>query len=191
MSAPGPRAAEPSEMDVLVQVLTAAFHDDPVDRWIFPDAGRRREAHPVFFSVLLEAAFDGGRVDVSDDLTALVLWLPGGDEALLDGFAALKASEQDRLEVVFELLGERAPARPGYWQAQFAAVRPDRQREGLGGRLFRYGLDRYDAAGAPTYLVSSSAGSARLYRRLGYRDLGEAFRLPGGSAMRPMWRDPC
>ncbi|GAA4554005.1 GNAT family N-acetyltransferase [Amycolatopsis samaneae] len=190
MSEPGFRPAEPSEVDTLVEVLTAAFHDDPVDRWIFPDPGRRRRAHPTFYAVLAEAAFAGGRIDVSDDLAALVLWLPGGDEGLLDGFAALEESEQDRLEAVFALLGEHIPARPGYWQAQFAAVRPDRQRQGLGGGLFRYGLDRHDAAGSPTYLVASSPGSARLYRRLGYRELGAAFRLPGGSPLRPMWRDP-
>ena len=67
------------------------------------------------------------------------------------------------------MMTERAPSEPPHWHAQFLGVLPGRQRQGLGGRLFRYGLEISDADGLPTYLEASTPENARLYRRLGFR----------------------
>ncbi|WIY06786.1 GNAT family N-acetyltransferase [Amycolatopsis mongoliensis] len=183
------RAADPSEVDAVAGILVEAFQDDPVSRWVFPDAERRRAvSHPAFFGALLGAGFATGHVDVTADLTAAVIWLPaseGDDEPVV----GLDRAEADRLGVLLGLMAGLEPPGP-LWHAQFVGVRPGHQGRGIGGRLLRHGLDRADAEGVPTYLKAGSPDSTRLYRRLGFRDHGPAFRPPGGPPMQPMRRAP-
>lgn len=181
------RAAVPAERDAVLTILVAAFQDDPMSRWVFPDASRRRSvSHPAFFGALLDAGFEAGHVDVTEDHTAAVIWLPaGGDD---DGpIPGLDAAETDRLGVLLDLMAAREPAGP-LWHAQFIGVLPGLQGRGIGERLLRHGLDRADAGGVPTYLEASSPDSTRLYRRLGFADHGPAFHPPGGPPMQPMRR---
>ncbi|RSM52892.1 GNAT family N-acetyltransferase [Amycolatopsis sp. WAC 01376] len=183
------RAVEPSEMDIVVDVLSEAFHDDPVSVWVFPGDERRAVALPIFHrAVLLGTLAAGGHVDVTGDLSAAVLWSPGGEEDMDgDTFAGLTGEELGRLATLFELMTERAPGGE-YHHAQFVGVRKSAQRQGIGARVLKHGLDRYGAV--PAYLEASSPESAKLYRRLGFRDHGPAFAAEGGPPMLPMWREP-
>lgn len=182
------RAVRPSEVDTVLGILVEAFQDDPMSGWVFPDAERRRTvSHPAFFGAILEAGFAAGHVDVTEDHTAAVIWLPpGGDDEPIPG---LDAAETGRLGVLLGLMAAVEPAGP-LWHAQFIGVRPGLQGRGIGGRLLHHGLDRADAEGVPTYLEASSPDSTRLYRRLGFRDHGPAFHPPGGPPMQPMRRAP-
>ncbi|WP_410585302.1 GNAT family N-acetyltransferase [Amycolatopsis sp. lyj-108] len=183
------RTAEPSEMDTVVDVLSEAFHDDPVSVWVFPGDERRAVALPIFHrAVLLGTLAAGGHIDVTGDLSAAVLWSPSGEEDMDgDAFAGLTGEELGRLATLFELMTEHAPGGE-YHHAQFVGVRKSAQRQGIGARLLKHGLDRYGAV--PAYLEASSSESAKLYRRLGFRDHGPAFAAEGGPPMLPMWREP-
>ncbi len=186
------RAAEESEMDTVVDVLTEAFHDDPFSVWSFPGEERRAVALPIFYRAIVRGTrAAGGDVDVTGDLSAAVLWTPGGAEGEPDSgdFAGLADEELVRLGALFALMTEHAPG-GAYHHAQFIGVRKSAQRRGVGARLLRHGLDRCSAAGMPAYLEASSPESAKLYRRLGFRDHGAAFAVGDGPPMRPMWRDP-
>ncbi|MBB5855910.1 GNAT family N-acetyltransferase [Amycolatopsis umgeniensis] len=183
------RAAGPSEMDTVVDVLSEAFHEDPVSVWVFPDDGRRAVALPIFHRAIARGALAaGGHIDVTGDLSGAVLWTPAGAEDM-DGeaFAGLSREELGRLAALFELMEEHAPGGE-YHHAQFIGVRENAQRQGIGARLLRYGLDRNGTV--PAYLEASSPESAKLYRRLGFRDHGRVFAVDGGPPMLPMWRDP-
>ncbi|MFI6308273.1 GNAT family N-acetyltransferase [Amycolatopsis thailandensis] len=183
------RSAELSEMDIVVDVLTEAFHEDPVSVWVFPDVERRPVALSIFHRAIVRGTLAAdGNVDVTDDLSAAVLWTPSGEEDVDgDAFAGLTGEELGRLAALFELMTERAPAGE-YRHAQFIGVRKSAQRQGIGGWLLRHGLDRNGAV--PAYLEASSPMSAKLYRRLGFRDHGPAFAVAGGPPMQPMWREP-
>ncbi|OXM44184.1 GNAT family N-acetyltransferase [Amycolatopsis alba] len=183
------RAAEPSELDTVVDVLTEAFHDDPVSVWVFPGAGRRAVALSIFHRAMVRGTLSaGGHVDVTDDLSGAVLWTPGGEEDVDgDAFTGLTGEEIGRLAALFELMTGHAPG-GDHHHAQFIGVRRSAQRQGIGARLMRHGLDRNGAV--PAYLEASSPESAKLYRRLGFRDHGPAFAVEGGPPMRPMWREP-
>ncbi|MFJ8913272.1 GNAT family N-acetyltransferase [Amycolatopsis sp. NPDC102389] len=183
------RAAQPSEMDTVVEVLAEAFQNDPVSRWVFPGDERRAVAQPIFHRAVLTGTLAaGGHVDVTDDLSGAVLWTPGGeDDVDGDAFAGLTGEEIGRLSALFELMTEHAPGGE-YHHAQFIGVRENARRQGIGARLLKHGLDRYGAV--PAYLEASSPESAKLYRRLGFRDHGPAFAAEGGPPMLPMWREP-
>ncbi|MFC3454459.1 GNAT family N-acetyltransferase [Amycolatopsis speibonae] len=183
------RAAEPSELDIVADVLTEAFHADPVSVWVFPDDERRAAGLSIFHRAIVRGTLAaGGHVDVTGDLSAAVLWTPGGEEDTdEDAFAGLRREELGRLAALFELMTERAPGGE-YHHAQFIGVRERAQRQGIGARLLRHGLDRNGAV--PAYLEASSAESAKLYRRLGFREHGPAFAVEGGPPMWPLWRAP-
>lgn len=183
------RPARPSEMDTVVDVLAEAFHDDPVSAWVFPAGERRAVAQRIFHRAVLRGTLAaGGHVDVTGDLSAAVLWTPAGEEDPDgDAFTGLTGEEVGRLTALFEMMTEHAPGGE-YHHAQFVGVRKNAQRRGIGARLLKHGLDRYGAV--PAYLEASSAESAKLYRRLGFRDHGPAFAVEGGPPMRPMWREP-
>jgi ribosomal protein S18 acetylase RimI-like enzyme len=190
------RTALPAESELVAEILCAAFQDDPISTWLFPDHARRRTgANPAFFATIVEHALAAGRIDITADEDAVLVWTPGAaepDDDDDDGhpIPGLDMDEMARLGVLFGLMTRHAPTGE-YEHAEFLAVRPQRQGAGVGGELFRHGLERYDTAGVPTYLEASSPRNAKLYRRLGFRDHGEGFHLPGGGPpMQPMWRDP-
>ncbi|GAB3739744.1 GNAT family N-acetyltransferase [Amycolatopsis oliviviridis] len=183
------RSARPSEMDTVADVLTEAFHEDPVSAWVFPGEERRPAALTIFHRAIVRGTLAaGGHVDVTDDLSAAVLWTPSGEEDTDDdAFAGLTGEEIGRLAAVFESMTEHAPGGE-YHHALFIGVRRSAQRQGIGARLMRHGLDRNGAV--PAYLEASGPESAKLYRRLGFRDHGPAFAVEGGPPMLPMWREP-
>lgn len=195
MDSYGIRAADPSEVDEIAEVLALAFQDDPVSSWVFPGAERRRLIQPAFFTAFTRLAFDsGGEVYRTEDFSAAMLWLPGGEDESGDDmaarFAALDDAELARFLALAEVMAAGSPPRSDYLHAQFLGVLPGNQRAGIGAAVFRYRLDSLDAEGTPSYLEASSLTSARLYRRLGYEHLGEPFSVEGGPSMWPMWRDP-
>jgi GNAT superfamily N-acetyltransferase len=63
------------------------------------------------------------------------------------------------------------------------AVSPDRQRQGLGGRLMAEALGRADAAEVPAYLWTGNPDNLPYYRSHGFDVIGEAV-IPGGA---PNW----
>jgi GNAT superfamily N-acetyltransferase len=191
----GVRRAKSSEMDGVAELLSLAFMEDPVSRWIFPGPDRRRRAHPEFFGAFAGYAFDRGEVWVTEDFTGATLWFPEGGEpededALLARFVALDEDERARFCALSEVMGVNIPTRPRFLHVQFVGVLPKHQGTGVGGALLRHRLEHLDAEGIPSYLEASSPDSARLYRRLGFKDLGKPFAAPGAPSMWPMWRDP-
>lgn len=188
------RRATPSEVDTVVGVLTAAFQDDPVSSWVFPDPQRRPVAHRLFFKAFTAAALQDGEVYLSggDIAAALLFWTDGGEseDEFMARFAALRDDELERFAAVAELMsGQWADTVP-HLHRQFLGVLPGHQNSGLGKAIVRDRLTGLDAEGIPCSLECSSATSARLYRRLGFVDHGEPFSVPGAPPMYPLWRDP-
>jgi ribosomal protein S18 acetylase RimI-like enzyme len=192
----GVRRAKSSEVDGVAELLSLAFMEDPVSCWVFPEEKRRRRAHPEFFGAFAGYAFDRGEVWVTEGFTGAVLWFPGGGEelededALLARFPALYEGERTRFSALMQAMGANIPTEPEFLHAQFVGVLPKRQRAGIGGALLRHRLEHLDAEGIPSYLEASSPTSARLYRRLGFKDVGQPFAAPGAPPMWPMWHEP-
>jgi ribosomal protein S18 acetylase RimI-like enzyme len=167
-----------------VRVLTAAFADDPVARWLLPadpgDAGR-------VFGPLVQIAALHRELAVAADGTAAAVWLPraagppaAGEEPLPDELA--------RLRTFLELTEARHPAGEGHLHLVFLGVLPAAQGRGVGGALLRARLARADADGVPAYLEASTPRSRALYERHGFRDTGDPILLPDGPPLWPMWR---
>jgi GNAT superfamily N-acetyltransferase len=180
----GVRAAKSSEMDGVAELLSLAFTDDPVSRWIFPGEKRRRQVHPEFFGAFAGFAFDHGEVCVTSDFSAAVLWIPGGGRDLLDRFAALTGDERKRFDALAEVREANEPSSP-HLQAQWLGVLPRRRGAGIGRALLR---QRLETLKVPVYVEASSVAGAALCRGLGFVEAGVAFGAEGGPTVVPMLR---
>ena len=180
----------------LVDALTGAFFDDPVFRWMLPDADRRQRALPPVFALFTEYIQRRDETYVTAEGGAAALWVPPGghavepDEAEQFGARLESAAGIDapRLFEVMELLDEHHPDGSFYFLNLLAVV-PERQGQGLGSALLAHTLDRCDREGVPAYLDATSEDNRRLYERHGF-EAGAPYAPAGGPPLYPMWRDP-
>ncbi|MDT7723478.1 MAG: hypothetical protein QOI21_54 [Actinomycetota bacterium] len=179
----GVRAAKSSEMDGVAELLSLAFMEDPVSRWIFPDEKRRRQVHPEFFGAFAGFAFDHGQVCVTGDFSGALLWIPGGRRDLVDRFATLTGNERERFDALAEVREANEPSSP-HLQAQWLGVLPRRRGEGIGRALLRQRLERLEV---PVYVEASSVPGEALCRGLGF-ETGMAFGVDGGPELVPRVR---
>ncbi|WP_031083117.1 GNAT family N-acetyltransferase [Streptomyces sp. NRRL WC-3549] len=190
------RQADGRDRGQVVEILEAAFHDDPVSSWVFPDEEHRRAVHGKFLGVFADIALSEGRVDLLEDGTAAALWLsvPAGAPEEEDETPALMRRTADpdneRAELVGRMTGAVHPHDRAHAYLLMIGVRPERQGEGLGRVLIDGVLERCDREGLPAYLEASSERSRGLYERIGFTCLGRAVELPDGPSMWPMWREP-
>ncbi|MEV4973859.1 hypothetical protein [Streptomyces scopuliridis] len=192
------RTARP-DADELAALLAEAFHDDPLTRWIVPDARRRAELLPGLFRVFVDVSHDYGGVSVSPCGDAVMLFLPPGaseevdarGDELADRFAAALGDHAEALATIVRLQAEHHPAGPAHYYASFAGVRASRRRHGLLSGLLRELVERADREGYGAYVEASSPGGEAVSRRLGFVPCGDAISLPdNGPSLRPLWRDP-
>ncbi|TDE56714.1 N-acetyltransferase [Nonomuraea mesophila] len=178
-------AAGDAEERAAVRVLTAAFADDAVIRWLNPQVSAR-----MFAFVVAESAAAGG-LEVQDE-TAAAVWLPWSAGGSTPGPATSGPPPElpVRLRQYVELTAARHPSDHDHLYLQFLGVHPACQGKGAGSALLARGLARADAAGLPAYLEASGQANQRLYERHGFVPHGDPILLPDGPAVRPMWREP-
>lgn len=157
-------------MDVTPAIATivAAFADDPVERWLYPEEAEYLEHFPRF----VEAFAGAGTVSAVEDFAAVSIWLPPGGEPDGDAIGAVYAETVDpaKHEDTFAVAEQMDDAHPrfAHWYLPWLAVRPERQGAGLGGALLREGLERVDADGLPAYLETPNPRTIPLYERHGF-----------------------
>lgn len=192
----GIRKATSADRTTLATTITAAFFDDPVCRWLFPDDDRRREVLEPMFRVYLDAYLPHGETYLTADGTGAAVWLPPdtqlltdeGEEAFVAALVAIAGSDVERLFKVNDIFTIYHPTVPHYY-LQFLAVAPGLQSRGIGSALLREGLERSDAEGTPVYFESTSPRNRALYERHGFV-CQQVFSLPdGGPQLSCMWRD--
>ena len=185
-------AARPEHAPRLVADLHAAFMDDPVLSWVFPDEAKRRRYGHRYFEMQARRLLPGGLVWQADGGGAL--WAGAGRwrESPLEGLrlaaATLGGIGLRGARVGRGLLGveSRHPREPHLYLAA-VGVRPERQGQGLGSALLEPGLSEADRLGLPAYLESSNVRNVPLYERHGF-EVTEEVRLPQGPPVWLMWR---
>ena len=201
MNSVAARPATRADIGALSVALGRAFFDDPVMRWMLPDADlRRRKLHRLFAPLTRYHHLSRGGVEVAPDgagIGGAALWDPPGqwqtsrvDElrAMPGLLLAFGASLRRGLEVS-ELMKAAHPEEP-HWYLAVIGSDPAVRGKGFGQALMRSRLDRCDAEHAPAYLESSNPDNVPYYERFGFEVTGE-IKLPnGGPSLVPMWRQP-
>jgi GNAT superfamily N-acetyltransferase len=192
--------ATAADVPAVARVLTDAFADDPVQRWVFepatdPDAGRA-----ALFAVMAEDYFWLGHLHVVVDeggLAGAALWAPPDRDALHgsgldDLIGRLRPHLGDQLEARLGELArahEHRPAEPHLYLG-ILGVAPGRQSKGHGAALLAPTLAACDRMGLLAHLESSNERNLPFYERHGF-EVVDAYRCGGdGPPMTIMSRRP-
>ncbi|MFD7549319.1 GNAT family N-acetyltransferase [Streptomyces sp. NPDC059578] len=194
----GIRTAGATDRETVLDLLDRGFRGDPVSQWVFAAEGDFHRKHRLMMGGILDIVLEAGRVDLTEDGSAVALWLSmpeGGHEDPdgVDGPALMREAVDpgnERIEQVGRLTERLHPTHAAHEYLWMIAVDPDRRSQGLGTTLIRPVLERCDRAGTAAYLEASNARSRDLYRRLGFEVREPVLELPDGPTMWPMWREP-
>ncbi|MFK0016008.1 GNAT family N-acetyltransferase [Streptomyces sp. NPDC091027] len=179
-----PRTATTDDAEPVGRILAAAFDDDPMMRWFFPDAATRAEGLRRYFTTLFTRQYvRHGVCEHTGAATSFWVSPEGRDKAVPDAETVRELQDilGDRAAAfreAVEAAAEHSPAEP-HWYLAVIGADPAARGQGHGAALLRSGLARADAAGLPVYLESSKPDNLPFYEHFGFTVLGEA-RLPGG-----------
>ena len=188
------RVATAADLDDLTALFTAAFENDPVWSWAFPDSRDLAQ----WWRFLVGSALRYPNVWVYGDCAAASVWIPPGGSELTEEEdqrveSLLTRLVGPRVAAVMELL-ERFEAshpqeRPHYYLS-LLGIRPDHRGQGLGMGLLADNLALIDVEQVPTFLESSNPRNNPRYERLGYGRVGEFTTPDGEHPLATMWREP-
>ncbi|MEO3978728.1 GNAT family N-acetyltransferase [Streptomyces sp. CAU 1734] len=179
-----PKRAEIVDAEPVSRTLAAAFDDDPMTRWFFPDDATRPASLIRYFTTLFTRQYGLHGVCERTDAAASFWVSPEGrDKAVPDAetIAELTDILGERAPLfrdAVELAAKHSPTEP-HWYLAVIGADPAAQGRGHGSALLRSGLAKADAAGLPVYLESSKPANIPVYEHFGFTVLGEV-ELPGG-----------
>lgn len=175
----------------LAELLADAFDDDPMQRWLFPNPGRRRRQLVRFYERDLRYRLEGRCIIDVDATLGVAFWHPPGDQATVPVRAALHLATSF-VDVAFQhpvaalrTLTEVARARPAepHWYLSHLAVAPGAQGNGIGGRLLDGGIRRAERDAVGVYLETANSANLPFYTAHGFAEVRTVARLPAP----PVW----
>lgn len=186
-----------------VVVLTRAFHDDPGIVWMLPNEGQRRRLLYYNFRNVISHGMRAGLVHTTPgSVEGVAMWLPPErpTATLLDavrmGFFSLPLKATPLQVVRFaammalfdKLHHQDAPKR--HWYLNVLGVDPERQGQGVGGRLIAPVLEEADRERLPCYVETGKEINVTFYRKHGFEVLRQGNLPLGGPRWWTMLREP-
>ncbi len=178
MSVPSFSPLNEGEQAGAFATLVSAFTEDPVERWLYPDAQQYLTHFPKFLAAFGGKAFDEQTVWSLDDFSAVALWLPPG--AVPDGdvitTVLTESVAPQKHDDMFSVLEQMDAAHPKYphWYLPWFGVDAALQGRGRGGQLLKSCLRIVDASRLPAYLETPNPRNISFYERHGFEVKGEA-----------------
>ena len=185
--------ANRSEESRIASLMTLAFANDPVMRYLYPDQLLFLTHFPEFVRLFGGKAFDRGTAYMTEDGFGAALWLPPAelpDEDALIGLVkrSTRDSAKPELFQVFRQMNDYHPDEP-HWYLPLIGVDPLYQGGGIGSALLTYALAICDREKRLAYLESSNPKGPPLYQRHGFEVLG-IIDVGGHPTIIPMLRKP-
>jgi ribosomal protein S18 acetylase RimI-like enzyme len=170
----------PNQFDLGRMTLARAFRDYPLMVYAAPEDRTREQAVASLYGSILKDCLSWGQVYTTSDIAGVACWLPPGHHlpGLLrwikagmlkvplhfgwTGFQRLQAYDTLALRMHHGL------AHGDHWYLWVIGIRPEDQRQGLGGRLMQPILARADQESLPCYLETHAESNVRVYERQGF-----------------------
>jgi GNAT superfamily N-acetyltransferase len=150
------RVATEVDLDGVSRTLWAAFGDDPLWSWAFPD----RDKLKVWWRFLITSALRYPWVSTTSGYAAASVWIPPGGselteleeasvEPLLDDLLGARSGEVIEL---LERFGASRPTGESHYYLSLLGTHPDHRGQGLGMALLADNLAKIDEEAMPAYL---------------------------------------
>lgn len=186
-----PRPATIDDVPRVARTLTAAFFDDPVLAWCYPDLDRRSRILPEFFRLIVDAYLPHDGVYTTTGHVSAAVWVPPSadvdEEKLGSDVEGISGTDAERIYTLLELIEARHPRQVDHQYLFALGTRPDWQSLGIGSRMLRAVLTDCDDDGMPAYLEATTERNMRLYERHGF-EVTDVLALPDGPDIWCMWR---
>jgi ribosomal protein S18 acetylase RimI-like enzyme len=192
-----------SEAEIVAagRTLAAAFQDDPLQTYVFPDAEERARLSPVQFSTFLRRSVLFDEAYATHDLTGVAAWMLPGQEPTFEqakqsGFTQLPdlmgRDAFERFGRVLDYLsnGHRDGLPDNYWYLTIIGVLPAAQGRGHAHALLKPVMARADAAGLSIFLDTAQPKVKPFYEKIGFRPMTETTDPDSGLAFWTYRRDP-
>ncbi|MGA7989538.1 MAG: GNAT family N-acetyltransferase [Candidatus Dormiibacterota bacterium] len=192
----GARVAAAEDATRVADVLAAAFQDDPVWGWAFPDPSLRPAQLAVWWRFLTDAAMRYPWVWVTPAIEAAAVWIPPGGAELSTEEQARAAGLLNELvggwsATVLEAMDRFDAAHPHdepHYYLSLLGTDPTHRGRGIGMALLAANLARIDEEHLPAYLESTNPANNARYARLGFEQRGAFSVVDGGPIVTTMWR---
>jgi ribosomal protein S18 acetylase RimI-like enzyme len=168
--------AKRSEESRIASLMTLAFANDPVMRYLYPDQLQFLTHFPEFVRLFGGKAFDRCSAHITEHGFGAALWLPPDeqpDEEALVELVIRSAADSAKAELfqVFQQMSSYHPEEP-HWYLPLIGVDPLYQGGGIGSALLTYALALCDREKRLAYLESSNPKGLPLYQRHGFEVVG-------------------
>ncbi len=181
----------------VANVLAAAFQDDPVFTWFFPDSDQRRASLPRLFARFYAVEMHFGEVVRAPDYEATSFWRAPGAAITppsvfirhMPALVGLFGLRLGRLMAVSKAIEEHMPKGQPFWYAHFVAVQPTQQRRGWGRAMMLGGIARAARDKVPLYLETARMENVTFYQGLGFDVTGE-WAVPDGPHFWSLTKSP-
>jgi GNAT superfamily N-acetyltransferase len=172
-----PRRVRWRERHEVVELIAAAFAEDPLLRWVWPQQHRWSTAGRAYLSSLLERRIAAGEAWVLADGSAVALWEPPGGLYVAQDVSTFRtachAEELARLDQMDAFVEGSLPTTPS-WYLGILAVAPDRRGTGRAPRVMSPITGAADRAGVGISLDTGNPVNVQMYRHLGFGPLSAA-----------------
>lgn len=197
---PDVRRANRADAALLVDVLTAAFGDEPLLNWWLKQGAEKERARRGFFDHAVHGGVHPKAEFWRAGDAAAAIWTPPGVTAfdltpwrtLMVLPRLMSIAGRRGLARALELgatLAAQHPAGP-HAHLVFLGVRPTHQGQGLGSAILKRTLTEVDAQHLPAYLETATESNVRLYQRYGFEVSAELRCPPDGPVFWTMLRAP-
>lgn len=183
---------DPGNLEV-AEILSEAFHDDPVLNWIKDSPA----FVPFCMELLLPPFIPSGLTYMDTQRRGAACWI-GPQDKLRWPFTPSNLLKMARIggpSALYRMArsGWKTekfhPREPHYYLFMIGA-RPDYQGQGVGSALLSHMLRRCDREQMPAYLENSKAANLDFYRGHGFQVQREIRFASGAPPLWLMWREP-
>ncbi|MGC9666081.1 GNAT family N-acetyltransferase [Planosporangium sp. 12N6] len=170
MTVPEITVATPADRGRAINSLVAAFVNDPVLRYLFPDDATYPRYAAVFFGHLFDKRVRQGTIWTIGHGASVAMWEDPAAEhgSPADTRAAhLPAAEMARVNAYDQAVHAALPTTP-FWYLGVLGTHPDHAGRRWGHTLMSTGLRRAATEGLPAMLETSNPANVEVYRRAGW-----------------------
>lgn len=187
--------AGPDDVPALAKITADAFHDDPVNAWVF----RSFEGMHLTFQRLAQHVYiPRGMCHIIEGKAAAMWMLPErSTEPPLTAMAAMAFFGMRHGGIgslvrmlAFASAAEKAHPKAPHLYLFTVGVRPQFKGQGYGKKILTPVLNAADNTGLPIYLENSKPDNHGFYRSLGFERQTIFHPKPNAPPLEAMWREP-